>query len=404
MLGAIMAVLPAAEIWRDYVIDGVPSSGPYKPHKAEIREWGTHLESAASAYDTVADVEAETVPTTTNVVRTFGHTAAGDDGDDLYVRADPAPARAAYITDAVGQHFAITSRTIKTASWGLFPGTANAHLILKQMIDYLMLDKGGGEIQITHDEEYEFSSSVTMAAVAAGILHIFNKAGGTLKAATGLAAPLLDLRPNASGTASPEAARLKAYGLKLDNSLGSYTVGASSATGLSLVNWDQFELHDFVCVGGYDPIVGTVPTVGGDSGLSTVGCRNGLLINPRIERQPDSGIYPNWDNTGASSGFIEVIGGVLYRNHAAMTAKRNLSSAKLVGVRVSENDAGLQTAWVDNSGWIEPCKKLEVIGCTFRRGLANLISAKHTTKLIAIGNVFEDVGYKPDGTGNVGAN
>lgn len=39
-----MTALPANTVWRNYVIDGVPSSGPYKPDKAEIREWGTALE------------------------------------------------------------------------------------------------------------------------------------------------------------------------------------------------------------------------------------------------------------------------------------------------------------------------------------------------------------------------
>jgi hypothetical protein len=34
----------AVSIWRDYVIDGVPSSGPFKPIKSKIREWGTAVE------------------------------------------------------------------------------------------------------------------------------------------------------------------------------------------------------------------------------------------------------------------------------------------------------------------------------------------------------------------------
>jgi hypothetical protein len=34
----------AATIWRDYVIDGVPSSGPFKPIKSKIREWGSAVE------------------------------------------------------------------------------------------------------------------------------------------------------------------------------------------------------------------------------------------------------------------------------------------------------------------------------------------------------------------------
>ncbi|RWX71885.1 glycosyl hydrolase family 28-related protein [Mesorhizobium sp. M2A.F.Ca.ET.039.01.1.1] len=35
----------AKTIWRDFVTDGVPASGPYKPQKTKIREWGTFVES-----------------------------------------------------------------------------------------------------------------------------------------------------------------------------------------------------------------------------------------------------------------------------------------------------------------------------------------------------------------------
>ncbi len=35
----------AAQIWRDFVTDGVPSSGRAKPKKADIRAWGTRIET-----------------------------------------------------------------------------------------------------------------------------------------------------------------------------------------------------------------------------------------------------------------------------------------------------------------------------------------------------------------------
>lgn len=37
----------AASIWRDWELDGVPSSGKHKPRKSKIREWGTYVEAAA---------------------------------------------------------------------------------------------------------------------------------------------------------------------------------------------------------------------------------------------------------------------------------------------------------------------------------------------------------------------
>ena len=53
-------VLTAREIWRKYVTDGVPSSGPWNPKKEEIIPWATRLEQGApvalSPGDDLADV------------------------------------------------------------------------------------------------------------------------------------------------------------------------------------------------------------------------------------------------------------------------------------------------------------------------------------------------------------
>ena len=40
----------AAQIWRDYVTDGVPSSGRQKPKKSDIRAWGAWVESIINAF------------------------------------------------------------------------------------------------------------------------------------------------------------------------------------------------------------------------------------------------------------------------------------------------------------------------------------------------------------------
>ena len=62
--------LSAKTIFRDYVTDGVPSSGPNKPKKSEIREWGSRLETGASgwSYETVAAASADTIPSTVGVI------------------------------------------------------------------------------------------------------------------------------------------------------------------------------------------------------------------------------------------------------------------------------------------------------------------------------------------------
>jgi hypothetical protein len=48
--------LTAAQIWRDFVVAGVPSSGKNKPAKAAIRSWGTWLESFIPALGSNASI------------------------------------------------------------------------------------------------------------------------------------------------------------------------------------------------------------------------------------------------------------------------------------------------------------------------------------------------------------
>ena len=57
--------LTAAEVWRNYVTDGVPGSGINKPSKVDIRAWGTVLETlvasgaAGLAYATISQISAD---------------------------------------------------------------------------------------------------------------------------------------------------------------------------------------------------------------------------------------------------------------------------------------------------------------------------------------------------------
>lgn len=46
----------AANIWRNYNIDGVPSSGAYEPEKEKIREWGTWVESTKVGSEQVSAI------------------------------------------------------------------------------------------------------------------------------------------------------------------------------------------------------------------------------------------------------------------------------------------------------------------------------------------------------------
>lgn len=99
----------AAEIWRDYVTDGVPASGAKKPVKADIRLWGLEAEQTLAglagmvvAFESRAAVEAANISAVQVVIRTAGYYEAGDAGGALYKRVVGEPSHAGKIQSADG--------------------------------------------------------------------------------------------------------------------------------------------------------------------------------------------------------------------------------------------------------------------------------------------------------------
>lgn len=86
-----MAMLTAAEVWRDFNVAGVPASGVLKPSKRDVRAWGAYLESllngspAGLAYATLAALGADLAhdPNTTAIV--YGDSTAANNG--LYIKS-----------------------------------------------------------------------------------------------------------------------------------------------------------------------------------------------------------------------------------------------------------------------------------------------------------------------------
>ncbi|WP_172751207.1 hypothetical protein [Ensifer sp. LCM 4579] len=77
----------AKTIWRDYVTDGVPSSGKNNPNKAQIREWGTRMENGANgwSYETKAEAQASSIPAAIHVVNLLGGASVGDGLGGMYI-------------------------------------------------------------------------------------------------------------------------------------------------------------------------------------------------------------------------------------------------------------------------------------------------------------------------------
>ncbi|MGX9144969.1 tail fiber domain-containing protein [Mesorhizobium sp. 128a] len=77
----------AASVWRDFVTDGVPSSGANKTRKSDVRQWGAYLESLANlsftsgkVYATKAALTADLVPGANTPALVIGDTTPGNDG------------------------------------------------------------------------------------------------------------------------------------------------------------------------------------------------------------------------------------------------------------------------------------------------------------------------------------
>ncbi|RWP19270.1 MAG: hypothetical protein EOR00_09185 [Mesorhizobium sp.] len=79
----------AASVFRDFVTDGVPSSGTNKPRKHDVRQWGAYLESLANlsftngkVYATKAAMDADLVPAANTSAIVSGNGA----NDGLYMK------------------------------------------------------------------------------------------------------------------------------------------------------------------------------------------------------------------------------------------------------------------------------------------------------------------------------
>lgn len=78
----------ASQVWRDYIVDGVPTSGKFRPIKSEIRTWGTELQDhlddvndAAIALDTRMDTAETDITAAEGAITTI-------QGDIVTIEAD----------------------------------------------------------------------------------------------------------------------------------------------------------------------------------------------------------------------------------------------------------------------------------------------------------------------------
>lgn len=113
-----MTVKPVSEIFRDFSIDGVPSSGPHAPHKSEIREWGASLEIRYLA--NLAAIATTQVPDGVSFLGTSGYAVAGDGGAAMYVKlsSTPSPVEAWHKQSADGAWWELAEKNTVPQMFG----------------------------------------------------------------------------------------------------------------------------------------------------------------------------------------------------------------------------------------------------------------------------------------------
>lgn len=125
-------VLPVGLIWRDYETDGVPSSGPRKPNKPDIRAWGLLIESTPT-YASVAAALADFIPATTVFVRTNGFTSSNKGSALWYsvpIGAGPALCDQ-FLSDGGTRRWQLTDESFTGINCGIDPLVADNAAVLQ---------------------------------------------------------------------------------------------------------------------------------------------------------------------------------------------------------------------------------------------------------------------------------
>jgi hypothetical protein len=264
---------------------------------------------------------------------------------------------------------------------------------------------GGGTVVFGSSQgghDFLISGSVVPNAITAPLVFEF-LGGARLKAAAGLAVPVMRLWHSSSDLDAWTEYNLAILNPSVDCSLGNSAAGEATCSGISLQYGRNVLIENPYLYGGTDP-----SNTNADSGIGTVGCKKVLIRGGMIEGFGDAGVYPNGDNTvgaGDDDGLVCILDNVdIRRCNSAVTPKRELRHLKVLGGTFEECNAGILATTV-NSPFVGPVRRMDILGTTFRKMPANMLRFTGGTKGSYRDCLFEDWGYNPvTGTGSVGVN
>ncbi|WP_288430196.1 hypothetical protein [uncultured Agrobacterium sp.] len=134
-------LLKAAQIFRDFVTNGVPSSGKWKPQKSDLRTWGTDLEERAGkfVFQSRPDAISESIPDLIQSFQIRGYASPDDGGVALYTRLDaaPVPVKPWHLQTADGSWWKLTEQSVSPQMFGAKgDGVTNDAPAFQAALDY----------------------------------------------------------------------------------------------------------------------------------------------------------------------------------------------------------------------------------------------------------------------------
>lgn len=281
----------AATIYRDFVTDGVPSSGPHKVRKSDARTWGAWVEGIISAftanggliYDTQANLFADLSQVANRSAWVVGDPIAGSNGiyrklgasgSGSWVRVADLPYSFIRLSHAGG-----TANAIAATSSIPLPGASSAALLVMNVIE-----ANTGPVTIAANgaaaKSLKTSSGNDLAAgyLTAGMMVAFVDVGSSFR--------LLSDVASAAIQAAAEAAAIVATAAKIDAQAAK--VAAESAAGANLSNADSRATAIVTTIPGPVNYVRT-------AGYATAGDGGGALYKRVGSEPPHAGKFQSAD-------------------------------------------------------------------------------------------------------------
>ena len=326
-----------------------------------------------------------TIPADQQYFRTAGFYAPGDGGGGLYTVEPSEPSHAGKIALADGKWGELVGDQVCARSFGAVGnGSADDTTAVSSWISFCELKGATGVL--TAGVFIVGSISLTVTAN----VRLSGRPGATIKGTADGIGSIITL----DGSVSRPAFSLT--GVIIDNSLRTFVSAEASGTGLSIKNFDHYQIQNCQFLAGAD-----YRAAKGDSGTSINQCGWGLISGCYFRGQPDKGIYLTGGPSAGTAddyGDCVVQGNVFDRCNTAASNTRqgrrvvfngNIVLQCLLGFRHTEAGAG--------AAQVDPGRENITTSNFFWKCGSRCVSLRWGIGDVVANNVIKDHGYDLDG-------